>query len=285
MKKISLLLLAFAMVFGMSQCKKNNEMISDNAVADGVTISLSVDGDNDGSKVIVTPNLDEQLAEVEYANGDRIIVASCGKYVGTLKRINGEFKGTIKNAQYGYNLYFYFLGNKESGLTDGATTCTVNIANQTAVTQYSGRLSGLPVISAGVSEEFYTAYTSTYNCKLYNKVGLVKLSVSKAADVADAVQTPIKVKYTTATIDFSKDPNSNEILTYGEEGIIELPAVPSGTTADRYAIMFPQNYGSAENTYDYEGLSVTQKTPAVVLNNEVYYPNDNENYTVNIETK
>lgn len=278
MKRISLLLLAFAMVLGMSQCKKNNEMISNNAVADGVTISLKVAGDNDGSKVIVTPN--GNLATVEYANGDRIIVASNGKYAGTLTRINEVFIGTIKNANYGDKLYFYFLGNKESGLTVGASTCTVNIANQTAVSQSSGQLSRLPVISAGVSEEIYTANTSTYNCNLYNKVGLVKLSVSKAADVADAVQTPIKVKYTTATIDFSKDPNNDEILTYGDEGIIELPAVPSGTTADRYAIMFPQyNYESAVSTYDYGELSVTQETPIIVDNSCVYYDNK---YSVNI---
>ena len=104
MKKNSIILMAFALIAMMAQCKKDNTTPdnSENAVA----ITLSVDGD--GSKAYV----DTWSGEVGFDNGDKIYVGSGGKYVGSLTRYNDSyFAGNISNAVEGEPLQFYFLGN------------------------------------------------------------------------------------------------------------------------------------------------------------------------------
>lgn len=76
--KFGTLLLAFALVFGITGCKKNKETISNPAAVEGVHITLDVCGD-DGSKVVVTPGYEnpvthEIYANVVYENGDKIYV-------------------------------------------------------------------------------------------------------------------------------------------------------------------------------------------------------------------
>ena len=92
MKKISTIVMALLMVLPLSQCKKNEQNASDNQ-GDAVTITLDVK-DGNGSKVVVNPN----TGTVDFENGDQIIVASGGKYVGTLTYNGNLFTGAISNA-------------------------------------------------------------------------------------------------------------------------------------------------------------------------------------------
>ena len=123
MKRISTIVMALALVLSLSQCKKNEQNNAENQ-GGAVTITLDVSGAStstttDGSRVIVNPN----TGTVDFENNDQIIVASGGKYVGTLTYNGSLFTGAISNATEGYPLQFYFLGNVTPAetLTSGVT--------------------------------------------------------------------------------------------------------------------------------------------------------------------
>ena len=71
MKKCITMLLAFALVVGLSQCKKKVETIS--SVPASVYITLDVDG---GDKVIVDPYYNPTYASVTFEQGDVIYVGN-----------------------------------------------------------------------------------------------------------------------------------------------------------------------------------------------------------------
>ena len=70
MKKISIILMAWALVLSLSQCKKEQQASLDN-ISESVTITLDVKGGN-GSRVDVDPS----LGTVDFENGD-VTYANC----------------------------------------------------------------------------------------------------------------------------------------------------------------------------------------------------------------
>jgi len=96
------------MVMTISQCKKNEETNLNKTV----TITLDVKGAStgsatSGSKVVVNP----ATGTVVFETGDKVYVASGGKYVGFLTHNGTNFVGNITNPTEGQPLQFYFLGN------------------------------------------------------------------------------------------------------------------------------------------------------------------------------
>ena len=223
MKRISTIVMALALVLSLSQCKKNEQNNAENQ-GGAVTITLDVSGATsgsatDGSRVIVNP----ATGTVNFENNDQIIVASGGKYVGTLTYNGTLFTGAISNATEGYPLQFYFLGNVTPAetLTSGVTeSCSVVISDQT---------NHLPVISAASSNENYAASTTDYTAHLLNKCALVKFNVTAASEAAICV-TGFNNK---VTVNFSEN-----TLTNGKEsnGVITLPA----GNGEKWAILLPQ---------------------------------------------
>lgn len=259
MKKISALLVAVAMVLGMSQCKKNVETIANESITGGMSITVDVDNN---SKV----NVDPTNGSVQFAKGDKILVAYGGRYVGTLTHNGSNFKGVITNISESDPdyLYFYFLGNREGTLTPGSTTsCEVSITDQT---------SSYPVISAGASTVQFSSGVTSYTANLKNKCALVKFNVTNHD--ADGVETPIYVDYSSVTVDFTKAPDADGAFAYKKgEGKINLAAVTPGSTEARWAILFPQPAKSTQTITKFETdskhiISVNQQpiTTAVVAN-------------------
>ena len=179
----------------------------------------------------------ETLATVTYEDGDRIIVASGGKYVGTLTRTNGIFTGTLHNVVPGEKLRFYFLGNKEGELTVGETECYVSIDDQT-----TGKL---PVLSEGVSEEDFDKNVTSYTAHLYNKCALVKFIITNHTT---ATVAPIYLGkgYKTAHVWFD-----GRFGTKDQFETINIAAGATETTVERWAIMLAQeNQEAITKTYD-----------------------------------
>jgi len=210
----SLMIMALALV--ATQCKKpDQDIIHYDSMA--VNIKLRTD---DGAKTIVNPD----TGSVDYEDGDEIIVANNGRFVGRLTYADGIFTGTITNPSTSDYLHFYHLGNVEiEGLTAGTSTgCSFSIADQ---------INSMPVISYGHSYEKYSSGTTTYEARLENKCALVRFEVTTPQEFA---ATCIKGMKNTVTVGFG-----SASFAYGmeNEGKILLPA-GSGT---RWAILLPQD--------------------------------------------
>lgn len=250
MKKISIILLAFALAMTMSQCKKNEvQPVSNNEV---VTITLDVNK-NTGSKVVVNP----ATGTVDFESGDKIYVGSGGKYVGILTHNGTNFSGNITNPTENQPLQLYFLGNvtPQETLSAGTTEeCSVIISDQTE---------HLPVISCAASNENYVSGVTTYSAHLLNKCALVKFNVTTPSNSPICI-TGMKNK---VTVDFT-----NNTLTPSQdgEGVIMLPA-GSGENVEKWAILLPQEAmeeGGKGTVYSEDELYLgTRPTiPSIIIN-------------------
>lgn len=269
MKRISTIVMALALVLSLSQCKKNEQNNAENQ-GEAVTITLDVSGAStstttDGSRVIVNP----ATGTVNFENNEQIIVASGGKYVGTLTYNGSLFTGAISNATEGYPLQFYFLGNvtPTETLTSGVTeSCSVVISDQTQ---------HLPVISVAPSNENYAASTTDYTAHLLNKCALVKFNVTTASEAAICV-TGFNNK---VMVNFAEN-----TLTNGQEsnGVITLPA----DNGEKWAILLPQEAmeeGEMGSAYSVDGayMGTCGAVPAILDNGyltagiEVFISNPN----------
>ena len=218
MKKLSAIIIAMALVLGMTQCKKNVETIAPAPIEEGVYISLKI---NDDSKVYVNT----ATGEVEYRNGDEIFVGNNGAYCGTLtyNENTESFSGTINPTANDY-LYFFFVSGllQEKDMEAATQTYTVRISSQTG---------GLPVLSFGKSNVKYDSEVNVYTCTLLNKCGLVKFALENGTNEVVYVSG----MNTIACIDFA----NNSITPTGTTGTITLYSNSYGGT-EKWAILLPQ---------------------------------------------
>lgn len=227
MKKLGIIAMAFALLLGMSQCKKENTSASNDEVVK-VPITLNVSG-NSGSRVAVTP----ETGVVTFENGDVIHVVSNGVYVGTMTYNGTVFSGEITEPTEGQKLQFYFLGNKTPEFNADNTECSVVISDQT---EY------LPVISYAPSRENYQIGKTDYNATLLNKCALVKFDVTTASEAATCiVGMNNKVTVIFATNEFAYDMDG--------EGIITLAA----GNGEKWGILLPQDEVNHTNAYSNDG--------------------------------
>lgn len=171
MKKLHLIILASLLIPGLAQCKKPIDPPSQDE-SEKVSITLILNGGtkDDGTKVDITPG--EQTAVVTYTEGDKIIVAYNGKYVGMLSYDHGAFTNnalSITRSDTDQPLYFYFVGNRgnEESLTAGTTqSFSIDISDQSET---------YAVLSYAASNEIFTG-SGTYTAHLLNQSGFVKFN-------------------------------------------------------------------------------------------------------------
>lgn len=224
MKKLSAIIIAIALVFGLSQCKKDKPATPD--AEDGM-VYVTVNVANNGAKHEVYPSTGTYVFE----NGDKLYVGNNGHYIGTLTYNNGAFSGGITSPSTSDYLHFYFVGGlttTPAELTTGTTSYTVSIADQS---------SKLPILSYGQSTQQYTDANATYTTTLRNKCGLVKFVPQVETNKA----VTINGFYNTATIDFA----TPGITPTGAPGNITLFAE---SNAAKWAVLLPQTGVSATAT-------------------------------------
>lgn len=267
MKKLTLLLMAFAMVLTLSQCKKKVEQIE--PTGDRlVPITLDVKAASDGQKINVDPN----TGEVSFELNDVVYVGSGGKYVGKLECHGTKFMGTLTNPVPNESLYFYFLGNRfiyeEDAFVPGTSDlCSFDIIDQTDP-------DNMPVISTAISEEPFTG-SGTYHAFFYNKGALVKFNVTTESNDPIWIERPGLVNY--IELDFSTNDfnfyTSNECINLGrgsgERWVILMPqnAIPAGGTGSAYShsLAYTGTCGAipqiVSNGYYFDGIPVVVTTP------------------------
>lgn len=203
-----------ALILGFTQCKKNKtEVIPYNNKAFNITLDVG------GAKTNVIP----ETGEVLFDEGDEILVANNGVYVGRLICDGKAFSGTITNPDPNDYLHFYHLGNRDFGtLTEGSSTeCYVSIADQTL---------SLPVISYGHSKGHFSPDVSTYTAFLDNTCALVKFNVSTMSPYAGTyikgMNNTVHVDFTQSSFDYYKESEGNITLSQG--------------SGEKWAILLPQ---------------------------------------------
>ena len=236
MKRISIILMAFALTMTMSQCKKNEGPTTSNDEV--VTITLDVKN-NYNSKVVVNT----ATGTVDFETGDKIYVGSGGKYVGFLTHNGTNFSGNITNPTENQPLQFYFLGNvtPQETLSAGTTEeCSVIISDQTE---------HLPVISCAASNENYVSGLTSYTGHLLNKCALVKFNVTTPSNSPICI-TGMKNK---VTVDFTQNTITPSM---DGAGVIKLLA-GSGENVEKWAILLPQEAleeGEEGSAYSEDGV-------------------------------
>ena len=259
MKKYTMMMMVFALLLGMTQCKKEITN-ANNDNTEGISITLKVDGSSTGSETNSGDgnrlNVYPATGAVIFTQGDKIYVGNNGKYVGTLTFENGLFQGTISgDLSTSDYLHFYFVGNKPTSPTDlaaGTTTYTVDISDQSAY---------LPAISYAPSKEKYSSTTTAYTAKLLNKSALVKFVTSQPTN------HPITVSglKNNVTIDFA-----NHILTpTGTTGGITLY---SASDTEKWAVLLEQTTlsGLTVSASGFEAAIDEETLPSAITNNMYY---------------
>ena len=234
MKRLSTIIMALALVLGMSQCKKQETPTTGNTTPTnpGVHITVNVgdkDGkDDNGEKHNIAP----QYGLFSFSSGDVLYVGHNGEYVGTLTFANGFFDGTIypDPTVTDQPLHFYFLGNSEldgDTIVNQTTSLSINIADQSE---------NLPVLSYGASTKPFTGTGTTYSTTLRNKCALVRFDLQNQGDyevTLSNVPTLATVNFANPTAETAivatEGQTNGNITLYGEEG----------NTAIRWAILLP----------------------------------------------
>ena len=229
MRRMTYFVMALALVLGFTQCKKE-QPIEQN---EGVRITLTVDGGNNGSRVIVNPNASEGYATVTFEDKDVIYVGNDGAYCGYLE-YNGstsQFEGTVNPTSEDDYLHFYFMGNK--GTTSQPTS--VSITDQTE--KY-------PVISYAHSTKLYKSDVDSYSAKLQNYCAIVKFTTNS---IPTATAVTVKGMKNTVSVNFAANNAAAATPTLGVNpytpgnsgtGDITLHAV---STTERWAILLEQD--------------------------------------------
>ena len=240
-------MMAFVLLIGMAQCKKEQVTPSEN---NGVNITLKVDG---GSEKL---NVYPATGAVIFTAGDEIYVGNNGKYVGTLTFENGLFQGTVSgDLSTDDYLHFYFVGNKPtspSTLAAGTATYTVDISDQST---------GLPAISYAPSTAKYSPSTTAYTAKLLNKSALVKFVPSTATS------QPITVSglNNKVQIDFA----SHTLAPTGNTGGITLF---SAGESEKWAVLLEQaSLSGLTVSVDGYNSTIDGTTLPSAITNNMYY--------------
>ncbi len=240
MKRMTYFVMAFAMVLGFTQCKKEQIATTENE-GEKVTITLKL---NNGSRGHIQPG--ENTAAVVYDNDDIIMVGFNGAYVGDLLTTDGStFSGnvSISGEPTDGKIYFYYLDGKSQSVgTDNK--CTIDISNQTE---------GLPVISYACVD--YSSSNTYSNVKMHNQCALVKFNLGDVSTDASITLTGMK---TEATIGF--DGTVTNLSTTGD-------ITTYGTGSTRYAVVLSDQEAVTEGTVSAEGYEGTFSIPTAAYTN------------------
>ena len=255
MKRLSTIIMALALVLGMSQCKKQETPTTGNTTPTnpGVHITVNVgdqdgkDGkDNNGEKHNIAP----QYGLFSFSSGDVLYVGHDGKFVGTLTFANGFFDGTIypDASVTDQPLHFYFVGNAAvtgTPVENETTSLSISIADQSE---------NLPVLSYGASGQNYSTANTSYSATLKNKCALVRFDLQNQGDyevTLSNVPTLATVNFANPTAETAivatEGQDYDDITLYGEEG----------NTAIRWAILLPGTNLSPEQHSDLDTTTYT----------------------------
>ena len=243
--------MAVALVMTLAQCKKTETPTNEN---EGRKVHITLDVSND-AKVIISP----ETGGTAFEQGDKVLVANAGHYVGTLtynkslRKFDGDLDEGLNENDY---LHFYLLGNKdtEEDLENSnarPTTLTFNISDQTAA---------YPEIAYAPSTVKYSSGVTAYNARLLNKCALVKFTTNSIRTTVAVTITGMNNKVVVNLSD-----NSFEYSKVND-GAISLHAE---SETERWAILLPQSEVN-DVTSSADGFAMTEAFTVPEINENGY---------------
>ena len=170
MKKIALLVTAFALIIGMTQCKKKAATpVSDNGIQ--ITLSANSGGDEktnfDGTG-FTWVGTDEYI----YVGGNK--ASGC---IGTLRIVDGSisvdgknanFTGSIDNSADNTTLYFFYLGKSR----DGSAVTTLDFSKQ------DGTIDNVTDYHIAIGSASYDGGSTILNVRFNMKMAIARFNTS-----------------------------------------------------------------------------------------------------------
>ena len=257
MKKLSTFIVALFLIFGMTQCKKQETPDTPNAKYNWVHINMKVNG---GERYNIYPT----TGAVEYTDGDKIYVSNGGKYRGVLTYSNGAFTGDLayddeNPMDTDDNLHFYFFGGTNSEITFNEPTLFQTNLNGVDISVQREKIS---VLSYGRSTTLYSNSSATYSSTLENQCALVEFTTNRILKEKAFMIMGINNR---VNIDFA----DHTFTPYHEGNITLYPETPT----NRWAILLP-NEEEVTVTVDAEGYDNIDITiPAVHKNDFLHGEN------------
>lgn len=226
MKKLSTFIVALFLIFGMTQCKKQETPDTPNAKYNWVHINMKVNG---GERYDIEPT----TGTVGFTDGDKIYVSNGGKYRGVLTYSNGAFTGDLAYDEGNPMdtddyLHFYFFG--------GSTLNFMPFVDpkpfQTTLNDVdiSVQWEKLPVLSYGKSKTLYSNSSANYSSTLENQCALVEFTTNSIPKDRNFMINGIKNR---VNIDFA-----NHTFTPIYNGYNNITLYPE-TPTSRWAILLP----------------------------------------------
>ena len=240
MKKLTLILAAFALTFGFSQCKKAETPTTD----EGVKITLTA-GYGNGAKTDFTPATGAFVwtngqTEYIYVGGSQH--AAC---LGTLSGTgNGTgsmtFSGTLTTTpNEGETLHFFYLGKGRNG----SAVSTLDFSTQ------DGSIEKVTNYHIAIGDGSYSSSTVNYATTLNMAMAIAYFDVNgfkNASETAETVYLHGDEVYSTATIDYR-----NGTIAGSTKGNINLGTASNG----KYVALIPSV--STETTLKFDSDSKT----------------------------
>ena len=240
MKKLTLILAAFALTFGFSQCKKAETPTT----TEGVYITLTA-GYGNGAKTDFTP----AAGAFVWTNGQtECIYVGGSQHAACLGALSGTgngtgsmtFSGTLTTTpDDGETLHFFYLGKGRNG----SAVSTLDFSNQ------SGTLESLTNYHIAIGDGSYSSGTMNYATTLNMAVSFAYFDVNgfkNASETAETVYLHGDEVYSTATIDYQ-----NGTIAGSTKGSINLGTAAAG----KYVALIPSV--STETTLKFDSDSKT----------------------------
>ena len=239
-KKGMALLLAFVMLLGFTQCKKNDELTASINNGNWIHFEMRV---NDNAKHSVNPG----LGTYSFADGDVIYVGNGTECTGYLiyNEDDAVFGGFIETPSDGQTLHIYYPGF--SSLVNFDPN---NMVGSKYYGDYSfgNQSSSLPILSYGTIT--YIDGVTAYTCDLMNQCALVKfestINMSVNCDMGETGDFTTAVKMNFNLTD------SSPFTRASAAGIFKPYYDEENYPKALWAIMLPEDSGNSNYIYDEE---------------------------------
>jgi hypothetical protein len=265
-RKGTTLLLAFAILLGLTQCKKKVDTINA-VVTNGIPMTLEA---YNGGRTSVS---DEGI--INWTAGDKIYVVCDGECVGYVENTAGAlttFTGTVTGVTTGaHTFHYYYVGNQT--IADAATSFEMDFSDQTGNLDDLGDFHvghGSQEISYTAGDEISAAaeMTSLVSVGYFDIAGMAEVG-EKVFMYGENVNNKISINFSTNVV------TNTKVDTEHNNNYISLGIVSDGATCGRYVMLVPNDGTETTISFVSKRTSGSYTFPRGIETGKFYCKNDN----------